>query len=646
VAEELALDERLRHGRAIDLHVRLFFARTAGVDRLRDEVLARAALAGDEDRGRVHALEVVQHLEDALHGRALADEALVALLAAEVAHLAREAADVDRLLELQRELAQVEGLREVPRGAEARGVDGAVHGAVGSDDDRRDVELHLLHLAEHAEAVDLGHLEVDDERVGRLRRQHVEALLPVGRDDDVVALRAEVLGHRPADELLVVAHEHAQRARVGFLRLVGGGGAGRRGAGPHDVAYFDLRRKIGRMHVKIALPQQYMFTAMNLLRDDLIRIADQAFPDESADFNRSLLRITDIELAIMLGTYMERRAEIDMADLRELIASHLPTTALVLDRDGRISSATGLHSRALVVQKDVVGKRWDEVIAAPLAIAADIRGRLERAGETGREIVLPRVDAVIDGQPSQWRVTIARLEHAVAATMIHFEDLTDVVASEARAKRAEHLAKLGTLAASVAHEIRNPLAGISGAVQVVQSSLPTDDRRAQALQKVQEQIARLGHLVGDLLSFSRPVKVNVRPVDLQVVADAATTSEREVAVVEGAGRAMGDASLLTQVILNLVQNAAQAGAKGAGGRKEGPRRGHEPRRERLRRRAWHPPDLVEKIFEPFFTTKTRGTGLGLPIARKMVEGMGGTLQVVKSPDGGAGFEITLHPVED
>jgi signal transduction histidine kinase len=412
-------------------------------------------------------------------------------------------------------------------------------------------------------------------------------------------------------------------------------------AGPHDIAYYDLRQRIGRMHVKIKLPQQYMFTAMSLLRDDLVRIARRAFPAEKEAMIAAVIRITDIELAIMLGTYMETRAEADLAGLRELIISHLPMTVLVLDKHGRVSSATGAPSRALADPGgDLVGRSWREVVVPALANAARLEERLARAGETGREIVLPRVDVDVDGTPLALRVTIAHLEHSAAATMLHFEDLTDAVASEARAKRAEHLAKLGTLAATVAHEIRNPLAGISGTVQVVQSTLPPDDKRAVALQKVQEQISRLGGLVGDLLSFSRPVQVTLRTVDLAMVAQAATSHEPEGVTIEGGGRAHADGALLTQVLLNLVQNATQAGARQVRVLVD------DVRLQVIDDGPGIPDELKEKIFEPFFTTKTRGTGLGLPIARKMVEGMGGTLQLVKSPGPGAMIEISLRPAED
>ena len=252
---------------------------------------------------------------------------------------------------------------------------------------------------------------------------------------------------------------------------------------------------------------------------------------------------------------------------------------------------------------------------------------------------MPRVDITLSGQPRALRLSFIPLRHPTAEALMQIEDLTEVLAAEKRARVAEHLAKLGTMAATVAHEIRNPLAGISGAVQFVASSLPQDDGRAEALVEVQAQIARLGLLVGDLLNFSRPVSVEVRQVDLAMVArDAvvqATASQGHAADIEGEGTGLADDASLGQVLVNLVQNAWQAGARRvvvqlAQGRvvvyDDGPGIAVE---NRLR------------LFEPFFTTKVRGTGLGLPVAKKIIEAMGGTLALTTSPLGGAAFDVRL-----
>ncbi len=413
-------------------------------------------------------------------------------------------------------------------------------------------------------------------------------------------------------------------------------------AGPWDHTYYEQRRRIGQVHVKVGLPSQYMFTAMNRLMEDLHSIAasffdnvDRAAAEATA---RSLRRIADIELAIMLGTYIEAREKQGLEGLRDILISHLPTTVLLVDKEGRVATST-MPWNDLFPGKLGNGLPLEQALHKEVVDRAELTTHLARATMTGGEIVLPRVDVNIGGTPRTLRIAVIPLNHPLANALIHIEDLTDTLASEARAKQAEHLARLGTMAASVAHEIRNPLAGISGTVQVVAASLPEGDPRRVALGKVQQQIQRLGSLVGDLLSFARPITAQNRSIDLAnaargAVAEASASTGKS-AQVEGGGEAFGDAALLGQVLLNLVQNAWQAGAhevivKVAAGSvdvdDDGP---GIPLEERHR------------VFEPFFTTKTRGTGLGLPIARKMMQAMRGSLELETSPRGGATFSVRL-----
>jgi signal transduction histidine kinase len=411
--------------------------------------------------------------------------------------------------------------------------------------------------------------------------------------------------------------------------------------GPFDLDYYALRRRIGSVHVKVGLPQQYMFTAMNKLMQDVHDIASAAFPAQAPLYAASLRRITDIELAIMLGTYIDVREKGQLETLRDLLVSHLRTTVLLVDKERRIATCA-CASAELFTAVEVTGKLLSEALDPELFVQARLEEHVARAVSTEREIIVPRVDVSVRGRVRMLRLAIVPLRHPTADALIQIEDLTETLAAEERAKTAEHLAKLGTMAASVAHEIRNPLAGISGTVQFVAGSLPPDDGRVDALREVQSQIARLGTLVGDLLNFSRPITVQCAPVELAVVAHnavaQATASEGHAADIEGDGVANADGALLGQVLLNLVQNAWQAGAK----------------RVLVKVSDGHvfvcddgpgiPADNRARVFEPFFTTKVRGTGLGLPVAKKVVEAMGGTLSIAESPLGGAAFDVALQGV--
>ena len=221
--------------------------------------------------------------------------------------------------------------------------------------------------------------------------------------------------------------------------------------------------------------------------------------------------------------------------------------------------------------------------------------------------------------------------------------------AEARLRRQETLARLGEMSAVVAHEVKNPLAGISGALQVVGSRLPADSRDRPVLDEIQDRIASLDSMVQDLLVFSHPKDPTLAPNRMRAVIEEAGRALRrdrslaDVAIeITGADPAVPlDREQMHRVFLNLLLNAAQAmGCRGAidvgittfDGRCE------VTVADRGRDLA---PDDLGKAFQPFFTTKHRGTGLGLPIARRIVEAHGGTLTAGARQGGGVVLALTL-----
>jgi signal transduction histidine kinase len=388
----------------------------------------------------------------------------------------------------------------------------------------------------------------------------------------------------------------------------------------------------------VQLPNRYMYTAMNRVRAHLKELVDG---DDRA-LRDAIDKLLDIELAIMAGTYLEESERDHMVKLRDLIVSHLPSCMFVLDGDGVVTSATALGGPFL--RGNPIGRRATETLIDDLASTIDLGAAVERARTSRQPIDFPRTDVIVDGARRAVRVGVLPVDHALASCLVHLEDLTTVVDHEDRARNAENLASLGTMAASVAHEIRNPLAGISGVVQVVASSLPADDDRLPALIRVQEHIARLGELIGELLIFARPVTAAMGPVDLRAVTDHAVSVARAgVAdssgdvVIEGEGHATGDAVLVAQVLQNLVMNALQAGATVVKVRIS------PARVDVVDNGPGIPPESRERVFQPFFTTKTRGTGLGLPMARRIAEAMQGRLDFLPpNGDPGCHFRLTLH----
>lgn len=417
--------------------------------------------------------------------------------------------------------------------------------------------------------------------------------------------------------------------------------------GPWDVDYFRRRERIGHRHVEVGLHSQYMSTAMNVVMQDVQRVAWDVLPREDVGpVLESVQRALHLDLAIMTGTFVEGREERQLATLQELLVRHLRIVVLLVSHDGRIASATR-PTRELFGRDEVLGRPWTEAVPPGLVERGNLVERIERMRATGREVSLSRVDVEENGHTRSFRVHLVPLEHPMASFLLQIEELTDAVDLEARLRRNEALAQLGSLSASVAHELRNPLAGISGALQVITRSLPADAPHRHIMEKVEQEVHRLDDLVTDLLAFARPGAACVRPLDLgEAVARAVELVRSDWPGVrfEQIGQASGhaDPNVLQQILLNLLQNAAQA-VEGRG------RVRIDVETDRIRISDDGPgiPEAMRSdIFQPFFTTKTRGTGLGLAISERSARSMDADLRLGRGPLSGASFVLELpQPAE-
>lgn len=228
-------------------------------------------------------------------------------------------------------------------------------------------------------------------------------------------------------------------------------------------------------------------------------------------------------------------------------------------------------------------------------------------------------------------------------------DITERKRAEERLREQAALARLGQMAAVVAHEVRNPLAGIRGALQIVGSRLPAGSREQAVLADILQRIDTLNEMVQDLLVFARPREPRLGPVPLAPLLEETAAHlkrdpalrEIEVAVTGDRPILQADAELLRAAFQNLLLNAAQAmngtgridvAVAAANGRCEVVVRDRGP---------GIPSDVRPRIFEPFFTTKHRGTGLGLPVARRVVEMHGGQIEVACPESGGTVVTVRL-----
>ena len=227
-------------------------------------------------------------------------------------------------------------------------------------------------------------------------------------------------------------------------------------------------------------------------------------------------------------------------------------------------------------------------------------------------------------------------------------DITARKQAEEKLAQQAALARVGQMAAVVAHEVRNPLAGIKGAVQVLMSRRTPGDAELPVMRDIVGRIDSLSELINDLMLYARPRAPRLGQVELRpLIADAVTIVRRdpgaqsvEIAVEGEEISASADDELIRATVLNLLINAAQA--MGGHGQivvtltKSGSFATIEVRDTG----PGIPPEIRAQVFEPFFTTKARGGGLGLPIARRTAELHGGSL-VLDCPDGG-GTVVTMR----
>jgi PAS domain S-box-containing protein len=304
-------------------------------------------------------------------------------------------------------------------------------------------------------------------------------------------------------------------------------------------------------------------------------------------------------------------------------------------------------------REEVVGRKVGFVVPQDL-LESDELGELRRQLERGGTIHNHVTRRVRKDGTELWvsltRTVLHDSQGRVVGSTATIRDVTEQRRTEEELYRARGLAMIGELSAKIAHEIKNPLAGIYAAVQLLSRDFPGGDPRRVIFDDVGAEIRRLDDTVQDLLRFARPLPPHPRPTGLrtfvldlleplrhqpEVQRHALKVEVPEELVVDIDPRLMG------QVLTNLVLNAAQA--------MEEPgtiRVSSDCHRGRVVIDVTDtgpgvPPSQQPEVFAPFYTSKTRGTGLGLPIALKNVQAHRGTLELV--PDGapGAHFRISL-----
>jgi two-component system, sporulation sensor kinase E len=285
--------------------------------------------------------------------------------------------------------------------------------------------------------------------------------------------------------------------------------------------------------------------------------------------------------------------------------------------------------------------------------------------ETFKDIIANREKIIdkeieIDQQERRrlYSVNVVPLVHnkKIAGTLIYIEDITEKRRGEARLRRAENLASLTTLAAGVAHEIKNPLGSISIHLQLLQKVLA---KKSEASEKktdkyfsvIKEEIDRLNRIVVDFLFAVRPMNLELREGDIneliaQIMEFVRFEMEQSNIVCmleldENLPKILFDERYMKQALLNLIKNAQAAMPKGGVFTVATKFADNEIRISLCDTGIGISKEDLAKIFEPYFTTRETGTGLGLTQVYKIIREHQGEITVDSSPETGAEFRIIL-----
>ena len=244
-------------------------------------------------------------------------------------------------------------------------------------------------------------------------------------------------------------------------------------------------------------------------------------------------------------------------------------------------------------------------------------------------------------QKRQYQDIAAKLSSVYEQLQINFEGM----------KRAERLSAIGHLSAGLAHEIRNPLASISGAASILRRTVSSDAKIIRCIEIIEGECRRLNGLLTNFLNFARPRSPQFQTTNLNVLlAEVIELAEHAVnrrqilfrqEISEGLTAVDCDPEQLRQVLLNLVINAVEASSEDTTVLLSAAMEDDSIVIRVVDEGSGVTPEDIDKLFDPFFTTKETGTGLGLPVAHQIIGQMGGNLSARRNVERGMTFSVVL-----
>ena len=379
--------------------------------------------------------------------------------------------------------------------------------------------------------------------------------------------------------------------------------------------------------------------------DMTARIQTQSALAQSRDALDARVSLQSEQLAVAAQSLLEVQA------LHSAVVETIVDGVVLIDQRGRIEWTNDAALRMFgYAPGALIGHNVSTLMPEPGASHHD--GYLARYLTTGERKIIG-IGRDVRGRrqdgtefPLYLAVGETRVNGAPKFTGI-VRDLTVTKRLEQLLQERQTLARIGELASVVAHEVRNPLAAIRGVVEVIQTRFPADSSDRKILGDLLVRVDSLNHLVSDLLVYARPAPPVFRRASVlglardtvALIANDRGSSSVRFDVSGDDAELWLDPAQMGRALLNLLTNAAQAMRDAGVVQITGERHEDCYRLVVADGGPGMPGDVAERCLEPFFTTKTRGTGLGLPIARRVVDEHGGTFAVVSEP--GAGTRVTI-----
>lgn len=528
--------------------------------------------------------------------------------------------------------------------------------------------LALINALETGARVGLLHHDIHADQFGRLIREasgirDVAYILLVDKNGRII---------QSADPAGAGITEDFDRAF--FLQNAAGDGKGRiRMLGDHTKVYETAKRfRLPATSDNLSRPgpDQSDLSAKKLPGSIMIiGLKMKSFEAaRKADFHHAII-MAAIVFALGSGTiffifviqnyYLVNRTLKQARDYNRVVVDHMANGLISIDISGKVQTCNHQAAELLgIADAELNGEDLKHILDFEQSGISKTLNNCATVME--REIQVP-ICPEGDGTRRHLAVSVTPIltnNRKCGGAVIILRDLTELKQLEAKVRRSEKLAAIGKLAASVAHEIRNPLSSIRGFAHLLAGVLSDSPKEKKYADVMVQEVDRINRVVSDLLIFARPLELELRPTDICEMVE-------HVAALAGTGRDSGhvdirtqcpehmervdiDGGLMTSVLFNLVLNAMQSMEDG-GQVDIGVSMNREGGARLLR--LWVsdngpgiPADRQKTIFEPFYTTREKGTGLGLAIAHKIVENHGGRIGIQSPAPGetaGSRFDIRI-----